>query len=65
MEKVRSVLTEKEIKILLSRCGIDERGEIISKEKTLEEIGKELSITKEAVRQMQNKALKKTKGIKF
>ena len=56
----RSNLTEKELFILKSRMGFFD-GEV----KTLEEIGKVLHVTRERIRQLENKALKKLRKSKF
>lgn len=51
---VINTLSEKEAKIILGRYGLDN-----NEEKTLEEIGKELGVTRERIRQIESKALHK------
>lgn len=53
-------LTEREAKVLLMRFGF-ENGQIY----TLEEIGQEMGVTRERIRQIESKALKKLKFIKI
>ncbi|MGW8040033.1 sigma-70 family RNA polymerase sigma factor [Staphylococcus xylosus] len=53
-------LTEREAKVLLMRFGF-ENGQIY----TLEEIGQEIGVTRERIRQIESKALKKLKFIKI
>lgn len=53
-------LTEREAKVLLMRFGF-ENGRIY----TLEEIGQEIGVTRERIRQIESKALKKLKFIKI
>ena len=58
-EKVREVLkslTPREEKVLKMRFGID-----VASEHTLEEVGKDFSVTRERIRQIEVKALKKLK----
>lgn len=50
-------LSEREKNIIMKRFGFNENNEVI----TLEEIGKELNITRERVRQIEKKALRKIK----
>ena len=52
---VLSTLTPREEKVLLLRYGFDGR------ERTLEEVGAEFNITRERIRQIEVKALKKLK----
>lgn len=56
LKKALSTLTEREQKIIRSRFGLDD-----GRSSTLEEIGREYGITRERVRQIENKALKKLK----
>jgi len=49
------VLSERELEILRLRFGLDNE----SKEKTLEEVGEKLNVTRERIRQIQNSALAK------
>ena len=51
---VLSTLTEKEQKVISMRYGFDD-----GKEKTLEEVGIEFNVTRERIRQIESKALKK------
>ena len=53
-------MTEREAKVLLMRFGF-ENGRIY----TLEEIGQEIGVTRERIRQIESKALKKLKFIKI
>ena len=56
-EKVREVLkslTPREEKVLKMRFGID-----VASEHTLEEVGKDFSVTRERIRQIEVKALRK------
>lgn len=53
-------LTEREAKVLLMRFGF-ENGQVY----TLEEIGQEIGVTRERIRQIESKALKKLKFIKI
>ncbi|WP_306432151.1 sigma factor-like helix-turn-helix DNA-binding protein, partial [Staphylococcus haemolyticus] len=52
-------LTEREAKVLLMRFGF-KNGQIY----TLEEVGQEIGVTRERIRQIESKALKKLKFIK-
>lgn len=56
LKKALSTLTEREQKIIRSRFGLDD-----GRSSTLEEIGREYGITRERVRQIENKALTKLK----
>ena len=56
IRKVLASLTPREAKILRMRFGIDER-----KDYTLEEVGQEFGITRERIRQIENRALRKLK----
>jgi len=51
---VLSTLTPREEKVLRMRLGIDEEGE-----HTLEEVGETFSVTRERIRQIETKALRK------
>ena len=62
--KVRSVLTEREFKVLLLRYGIDKHGNEINEGLTLREIGDELGLTREGVRQIEIAAKEKVKQLK-
>ncbi|MCS6885204.1 MAG: RNA polymerase sigma factor RpoD [Acidobacteriota bacterium] len=53
--EVLSTLTTREAQILKMRFGLDESGN----ERTLEEVGKHFSVTRERIRQIEAKALKK------
>ncbi len=56
-EKIREILktlTPREEKVLKMRFGID-----VASEHTLEEVGKDFSVTRERIRQIEVKALKK------
>jgi RNA polymerase sigma factor (sigma-70 family) len=50
-------LPERELQIIRRRFGFDE-----GREKTLEEIGAELGLTRERIRQLQNSALKRLRS---
>lgn len=54
LEKVISTLTEREQDILRLRFGLDD-----NRERTLEEIGREYNVTRERIRQIEAKALRK------
>ena len=51
---VLSTLSSKEEKILIARYGLDD-----GREKTLEEVGNDFNVTRERIRQIESKALKK------
>jgi len=51
---VLDTLTEREEKVLRLRCGLDD-----GRSRTLEEVGKEFSVTRERIRQIEAKALRK------
>jgi RNA polymerase primary sigma factor len=55
-EKVLSTLNEREEKILRMRFGIGEKQDY-----TLEEVGQDFNVTRERIRQIEEKALKKLK----
>lgn len=57
IEEVLSTLTEREEKVIRLRFGLDN-----GKTWTLEEIGKEFNVTRERIRQIEAKAIKKLKG---
>ncbi len=54
MAKAMSVLTEREQKVLRMRFGFDD-----GKPRTLEEVGREFQVTRERIRQIEGKALRK------
>ncbi len=54
IRRVLATLTPREEKVLRMRFGIGERGE-----HTLEEVGREFSVTRERIRQIEAKALRK------
>ena len=54
LEEVRSTLTPREAKVLRLRFGLD-----AGKARTLEEVGKEFDVTRERIRQIEAKALRK------
>ncbi len=54
MREVLKTLTPREEKVLKMRFGID-----VSSEHTLEEVGKDFSVTRERIRQIEVKALRK------
>ncbi|GAQ94032.1 RNA polymerase primary sigma factor [Thermodesulfovibrio aggregans] len=58
IEKLFSILTQKEKDILMKRYGINEE-----KPKSLEEVGKEFSVSRERVRQIELRAMKKLKRL--
>jgi RNA polymerase primary sigma factor len=56
LQEVLQTLTEREQKVLRLRFGLDDgRG------RTLEEVGKEFNVTRERIRQIEAKALRKLK----
>ena len=57
IEEVLSTLTEREAKVIRLRFGLDN-----GRTWTLEEIGKEFKVTRERIRQIEAKAIKKLKG---
>ena len=54
MDKILSTLSDREQKILRMRFGLDD-----GRPKTLEEVGKECDVTRERIRQIESKALRK------
>jgi len=56
IHKVLASLTPKEAKVLRKRFGIDEK-----KQHTMEELGREFGVTRERIRQIQNRAIAKLK----
>ena len=54
IDKVLSTLTERERRVLILRFGLDN-----GTPKTLEEVGKEFNVTRERIRQIEAKALRK------
>ena len=54
LEEVMSTLTPREAKVLRLRFGLDD-----GKARTLEEVGKEFDVTRERIRQIEAKALRK------
>ncbi|WP_353684809.1 sigma-70 family RNA polymerase sigma factor [Thermodesulfovibrio sp. 3907-1M] len=58
IEKVFSILTEREKEILIKRYGINEE-----KPRSLEEVGKEFSVSRERVRQIELRAMRKLKKL--
>ncbi len=54
LEEVLSTLTEREQKVLTLRFGLDD-----GRARTLEEVGKEFNVTRERIRQIEAKALRK------
>jgi len=54
VREVLKTLTPREEKVLKMRFGID-----VASEHTLEEVGKDFSVTRERIRQIESKALKK------
>ena len=54
LEDVLSTLTDREQKVLRLRFGLDE-----GRDRTLEEVGKEFNVTRERIRQIEAKALRK------
>jgi len=56
MNKVLETLSPREKKVLIMRFGLDD-----GKPKTLEEVGKEFKVTRERIRQIEAKAIRKLK----
>ena len=56
LEEVLGTLTEREQKVLTLRFGLED-----GRARTLEEVGKEFNVTRERIRQIEGKALKKLK----
>ena len=54
LKEVMSSLTEREQKVLRLRFGLDD-----GRSRTLEEVGKEFDVTRERIRQIEAKALRK------
>ena len=54
LEEVMNTLTPREAKVLKLRCGLED-----GKARTLEEVGKEFDVTRERIRQIEAKALRK------
>ena len=54
LDEVMSTLTPREAKVLRLRFGLDD-----GKARTLEEVGKEFQVTRERIRQIEAKALRK------
>ena len=54
VKKVLGTLTEREQKVLRLRFGLDD-----GRARTLEEVGKEFNVTRERIRQIEAKALRK------
>ena len=59
LEKFLSHLTDRERDVIIQRYGLDGRGS-----KTLEQVGKELNVTRERIRQIESKALRKMKNMR-
>lgn len=57
IEEVLKTLSDREAKVLMMRFGLDEN----TSAKTLEEVGKEFGVTRERIRQIEAKALRKLK----
>lgn len=57
--EVLNTLTERERKVLILRFGLDD-----GRSRTLEEVGKEFDVTRERIRQIEAKALRKLRGPK-
>lgn len=56
IKDVLSILNERERKVLILRFGLED-----GKQRTLEEVGKEFNVTRERIRQIEGKALRKVK----
>ena len=56
--EVLSTLTDREQKVLRLRFGIDD-----GHQRTLEEVGKEFNVTRERIRQIENRAISKLKKL--
>ena len=54
LEEVLGTLTEREQKVLILRFGLED-----GRSRTLEEVGKEFNVTRERIRQIEAKALRK------
>ena len=54
LHKILSELTDKERRVIVLRFGLEDR-----RERTLEEVGKEFNLTRERIRQIEEKAMKK------
>ena len=54
LEEVMNTLTPREAKVLKLRFGLED-----GKSRTLEEVGKEFNVTRERIRQIEAKALRK------
>ncbi|MBO6007196.1 MAG: sigma-70 family RNA polymerase sigma factor, partial [Lachnospiraceae bacterium] len=54
LDKVLDSLTDREKKVLRLRFGLDD-----GRQRTLEEVGKEFNVTRERIRQIEAKALRK------
>src|SRR3990167_4611151 len=54
LNEVLETLSEREIKVLIMRFGLDD-----GKSKTLEDVGKEFNVTRERIRQIEAKAIRK------
>ena len=59
IKKFLSHLTDRERDVIIQRFGLDGRGI-----KTLEQVGKELNVTRERIRQIESKALRKMKNMR-
>ena len=59
LEKFLSHLTDRERDVIIQRYGLDGKGS-----KTLEQVGKELNATRERIRQIESKALRKMKNMR-
>ena len=57
LSEVLGTLTEREQKVLRLRFGLDD-----SRARTLEEVGKEFNVTRERIRQIEAKALRKLRN---
>ena len=56
IDEILSSLTDRERLVIIMRYGLDD-----GREKTLEEIGNEVGVTRERIRQIEAKALRKLK----